>query len=121
KRLPAKGRPIAIGDWLQCARSLTWFPDLSKPSLLQAHANSWWTWWIVCQPSWRVANLDRNGFRPSNGKGNWSSLRISGKNGLVLHIMALGWWGNAALNNVAEMEKWTDAVKEFTWALQKMH
>jgi hypothetical protein len=121
KRFSAKNRPTAVGDWLQRTRSLTWFPDLSKPSLMKTYSNNWWVWWMVCQPSWRIPNSDGKGFRHSSGSGDWSTLLVGGKNGMLLHVMALAWWGNAALGTAQEMKKWTVAVKEVAWAFKKMH
>jgi hypothetical protein len=58
---------------------------------------------------------------PSNGTGDWSVLRIGGNNGVLLHVMALAWWGNAALKDPLEMKKWTSVIKEVSWALKHMH
>jgi hypothetical protein len=64
---------------------------------------------------------DGRGYIASNGKGNWSVLRVGGNNGLLLHVMALAWWGNASLGSETAMKKWTLAVKEVSWALEHIH
>jgi hypothetical protein len=88
---------------------------------LNTYGNDWWTWWTECQPSWRIQKSNKKGFLPSNGKGNWSLLRVGGNNGLLLFVMSLAWWGNASLGNAEEKKKWTAAVKEVSWALEHMH
>jgi hypothetical protein len=115
------GRPMVIHDWLQHAWSLTYYPNLLGPNQLNVFGNTWWSWWIICQPKWRVKAPNGKGFVPLSGKGDWSKLWIGGNNGMLLHIMALAWWGNAGLNDPNEMEKWTSGVKDVSWVLEHMH
>lgn len=75
---------------------------------------------MTCQPKWRIKTSDGKGFRPSGGIGDWTCLQIGGNNGILLHVMALAWWGNATLNNPQEAKKWISAVKEVSWALKHM-
>ncbi|KAF9513216.1 hypothetical protein BS47DRAFT_1362561 [Hydnum rufescens UP504] len=76
---------------------------------------------INCQPAWRNRKPKNSGLLALNGEGDWTSLRISGNNGLLLHVMALAWWGNASLDNAEEKKKWTSAVREVSWALHHVH
>ncbi|KAF9513474.1 hypothetical protein BS47DRAFT_1393319 [Hydnum rufescens UP504] len=119
-RLTSKNRPIAIHDWVKHARSPTWMPDLSDAKGLKAYGDKWHEWWAACQPTWRVKKPNSNEFLPSNGQGDWSILRIGGNNGLLLHVMALAWWGNVSLHDVKETKWWTAAVKEVSWVLGHM-
>ncbi|KAF9505759.1 hypothetical protein BS47DRAFT_1306167, partial [Hydnum rufescens UP504] len=107
--------------WIQCGQSLTWLPNLLDSALITSHADSWWFWWIDCQPKWRVVRSDGKGFIPLSAKGDWSMLCVGGTNSLLLHVMALAWWGNATLNNAKETKKWAAAIKEVSWALKHMH
>ncbi|KAF9507844.1 hypothetical protein BS47DRAFT_1398232 [Hydnum rufescens UP504] len=119
-RLTSKNHPIAIHDWVKRAQSLTWMPDLSDAKGLKAYGDKWHEWWAACQLTWRVKKPNSNEFLPSNGQGDWSILCIGGNNGLLLHVMALAWWGNASLHDVKETKWWTAAVKEVLWVLGHM-
>ena len=56
----------------------------------------------------------------ASSNGDWSDLYIGGKNGLILHIMALAWWGKASAGDDEELSKWSRVIKDVAWALEQV-
>jgi hypothetical protein len=65
----------------------------------------WRAWWSkLCPEDASVAPADRS----------WASLRKSGKNGFLLVMVCLTWWGSAA----GAGNEWREAVEEVIRALR---
>ena len=63
-------------------------PKINDP---QEYGDRWNAWWWSMQPSWREPDSPFN--MPSEASaGSWSHLLCGGPNGLLLVILALGWW-----------------------------
>ncbi|KAF9515808.1 hypothetical protein BS47DRAFT_1293386, partial [Hydnum rufescens UP504] len=96
KALSSKDRPKAIHDWIQRARSIKYSPSIKPDSF----GKQWWKWWSNLQPAWRETSKGEIIARNQDISGNWESLKIGGKNGIVAVVITLGWWG-AVLDTIA--------------------
>ncbi|KAJ8699175.1 hypothetical protein PTI98_002320 [Pleurotus ostreatus] len=54
------------------------------------------TWWAYLQPEWRTSTdpLPLPLYHTPEGQ-NWSVLKVTGSNGLLIVMMAFAWWGKA--------------------------
>jgi hypothetical protein len=75
----------------------------------------WWKWWSNLQPEWREKSPQGIVVCNHEISGNWASLKVGGKNGIVTVMMSLGWWGAVAKGDSAE---WIAAVEDVTFALR---
>lgn len=74
-------------------------------------------WWAFLQPEWRASEglLPLPSYHPPDGS-DWSSLRLTGPNGLLLVMMSFAWWGSI----VGETPSWLAASKDLKLALKAM-
>ncbi|KAJ7075398.1 hypothetical protein B0H15DRAFT_791929, partial [Mycena belliarum] len=89
-------------------------PRERKDSLSQR----WWKWWELMQPEERKDG----GKEVLRGKA-WEVLaKTHGRNGLLLVIGCLLWWGDAAKAacDAALWEDWMLAVRDFKWVLSQV-
>ncbi|KAH9885582.1 hypothetical protein C8Q73DRAFT_630390, partial [Cubamyces lactineus] len=89
-RLPTKGRPIEVRQWIQKHRKFASKPSIRKVAEFGASCELWWT---GMQPAERIRDGQKY-HRPSEVLPScvWDSLRRGGPNGLFLVLLALGWW-----------------------------
>ncbi|EIW53636.1 uncharacterized protein TRAVEDRAFT_94269, partial [Trametes versicolor FP-101664 SS1] len=109
KGLGTDRRPSEVGHWLRVLRrNLAKPPQIKKES---QYAMLWWEWWAGLQPAWR--ECDDRGIPVIGGSGDWNALRAPGKNGLLIVLLSLAWWREAATN--ATMQRWTAALADVAW------
>lgn len=100
-------RPAEISMWMKNHRRWTDIPikDIS------VFSKAWWVWWTALQPQTRTpdASCEIDGTMalpaPSFDM-DWTNLRKPGRNGLLLIMLALSWWGRASGNDGS----WSRAV-----------
>ncbi|KAH9476125.1 hypothetical protein JR316_0004534 [Psilocybe cubensis] len=93
-RLPAKGRPTALGKWLSSSRKYTAIPAIRQDEFQK----SWMTWWNSIQPAWRQTKTPNSlplSFETAKAKDSMASLRKGGPNGLLTVMVGLKWWYSA--------------------------
>lgn len=79
-----------------------------------AFVDDFWQWWSSLQPDDRAFNPDvPNNIRPTSEMG-WTKLDKPGRNGFLLVMVQLTWWGNLLGNEAA----WLRAVKDVTSVLR---
>ncbi|KAJ7801929.1 hypothetical protein B0H14DRAFT_2614866 [Mycena olivaceomarginata] len=110
-------RPVEVPNFMQHARK--WDKTLaltSAPgpiSVAGSFSRCWWDWWVRVQPeSWVLENgkLKSTALVPVE---EWKKVStMTGKNGMLLYVGALLWWGEAAAG--AE-EGSTDLLRD--WAV----
>ncbi|KAK7017061.1 SERTA domain-containing protein 3 [Paramarasmius palmivorus] len=90
-RLPSYRRPDCIGAWIARARAPKYRPDMSD---LAGFYEDFLVWFKFCMPEWRKD--EGKGIRLTrNPNGDWESLRITGRNGIVSFIPVVFWWWHA--------------------------
>lgn len=95
-------RPTEISMWMKNHRRWTDIPIKD----VNVFSKAWWVWWTSLQPETRISD-DGTMAAPSVGM-DWTNLRKPGKNGLLLIMLALSWWGSASGNDNC----WKSAVAE---------
>jgi hypothetical protein len=104
-------KPAEISYWQKAHRP--WKDQPLRNKTLAQFLVDWWAWWKSLQPATRISDAGCDLVAPSVGM-DWSSLRKSGRNGFLLVMLSLTWWGKfSALD-----EKWRLAVADVTAALR---
>lgn len=101
-------RPAEVRSWMKNHRK--WADEPIKD--LGVFTTAWWAWWSALQPPTRF-KTGNCGMMPSTYTMEWGSLRKSGKNGLLLIILTLRWWG---VESRASKE-WQKAVDDVSSAV----
>ncbi|KAL0564707.1 SERTA domain-containing protein 3 [Marasmius crinis-equi] len=124
-KLTAVDRPEVISKWIGQARRPTYKP--SPPIVVEDIRKSFLNWWLACLPEWRVGK----GKTLIRGKGDWEELRLTGQNGIVSVVAALGWWLEAVMKLPREHHRQRqlfeeerdvciDALKDVLYSLREM-
>jgi hypothetical protein len=89
-------------------------PGVNDP---KEYGDRWNAWWWSMQPSWRDPESPFD--IPSEPSGHsWSNLLCGGPNGLLLVILALGWWmKNSTTTDLTLIE---EAAVDITWVLDRL-
>jgi hypothetical protein len=107
-----KIRPPEIGVWMKNRRLWKDVVILDKGEF----GRQWWDWWISLQPGSRTCT-DRNNVALPTVDMDWSNLRKPGKNGFLLIMLSLVWWGKVSDTD----SEWLKAVTDVTAVLSCMH
>ena len=78
-------RPSEIGVWMKNRR--VW-RDVELADQVK-FSQQWWAWWSSLQPD------SRSGDDKPTIDMDWAKLRKAGKNGFLLVVLSLVWWGKA--------------------------
>ncbi|KAJ7165781.1 hypothetical protein C8R46DRAFT_1035138 [Mycena filopes] len=125
-----KGRPKVVAWFFRWARKWENHVELQTaavgPRAVEgSFASAWWDWWCVWQPKERKTTANGTLARTAlKGKEVWEEMaKTSGKNGLLLVVGCLLWWGEAVAtqeDNAALVEDWKEAVKDVVWVLSNV-
>jgi len=89
---PAKGvRPPEIAVWMKNRRP--WKDVEIKDTGI--FSRQWWAWWLSLQPKSRICGSGADDNLLPTLEMDWSQLQKPGKNGFLLMMLALVWWGQA--------------------------
>jgi hypothetical protein len=81
----------------------------------EVYMKEWWDWWKACQPKWRTCRPD-GALDRSHTQGDWTALRVSGTNGLLIILLSLALWG--VENPTGGWASWYSAIDDVHWVLQ---
>ncbi|KAJ7456315.1 hypothetical protein B0H11DRAFT_2244232 [Mycena galericulata] len=119
-------RPIEVRLFMRAARKWGSKVELSSGvgprSVDGSFARRWWIWWDRMQPEGR--KTEEGGWRaPGEVEGEqWDDLsKTHGRNGMLLYLGALLWWGEAAAaeeDSAALLVDWRLAVEDMTRVLE---
>ncbi|KAK7028878.1 hypothetical protein VNI00_014802 [Paramarasmius palmivorus] len=112
-----KPRCAGIQEWNQSGRFRPTSLKPPKTATLTDLCDTWWIWWSTSNPDWRTYVDD---FVVSGGDGDWSDMELAGKDGLVLHLVALRWWHDCG-GESDNAGMWLEAVKSFYDTLGCLH
>ncbi|KAK7064878.1 hypothetical protein R3P38DRAFT_2757470 [Favolaschia claudopus] len=122
---PAKGanvsiRPAEVKGWVARARTGGPVPAVKD---LMGFTSTWWKWWCAINPKWRTRLRDGHRLTQESDDGkSWDGLaKQTGPNGLLLALICLRWWKDAAAAMpVMGDAGWEEAVKEVHWTLKEL-
>ena len=100
-------RPSEIAIWMKNGRQ---WQDADIIDL-DRFGRQWWAWWHSLQPKSRIC--DEGDPQLPTSKMDWSDLRKPGKNGFLLIIISLVWWGKTS----GQDEHWMKAISDVTAVL----
>jgi hypothetical protein len=110
RRLPARGRPMAVGDWISQGRNMTWRPDISNFKL-KNYKHEFNGWWELLQPAGRT-HASKDDVDSTLTQGDWDCLRAPGVNGVMSVVAGLFFWGLVAEGKVAHHKAWLAALQD---------
>ena len=102
-------RPTEIAVWMKNGRH---WKDVTIADI-EKFRQRWWVWWHSLQPESRVCDKDSLTLIPATPDSDWSSLSKPGKNGFLLIMVSLMWWGKGSNQDGL----WMHAVREVTAVL----
>ncbi|KAF4583704.1 hypothetical protein EYR40_002195 [Pleurotus pulmonarius] len=113
-RFSTSKRPRQVAVWFSYGRKYDSDPDIPD---IEEYEESVLAWWAFLQPEWRASDdsLPLPSYHPPDGC-DWSSLRLTGPNGLLLVMISFAWWGSI----VGESPLWLKASKDLKLALKAM-
>jgi len=112
-RLPAKGRPPEVDEWIKDQTNI----HMSIIDMA-TYSKAWTSWWSHCQPPGHVAASWPFSRKPLL-RDQWGKLVNGGKYGLFLFVMALSWWAKS-LGPAASSPDLTGAVADVEWVLDQL-
>ncbi|KAJ8074169.1 hypothetical protein PM082_012461 [Marasmius tenuissimus] len=124
EQLISASHPPAVGQWIAHGWCLTFKPDIND---ISAYHKCYKGWWGNCVPEWREAG--EGGL--ARGDGDWDELCVTGQNGIVSAVVALGWWLEAVLRlpedqprdcqqHEREYHVWVDLAKNVVYSSGEM-
>ncbi|KAH9886768.1 hypothetical protein C8Q73DRAFT_657877 [Cubamyces lactineus] len=114
KGLSTEHRPSEVSHWLRVLRR-----NLLRPPPIAdevEYCESWQRWWSGLQPSWRNQTEDQP-LVPAD-RGEWGPLECPGKNGLLIILLSLLWWREAATDST--LDRWHAAIADVRWVAEAM-
>ncbi len=121
--LMTHGRPKVVTTWLQNTRyeRKGSEPKLTGESLI-AFTIHFWSWWVNLQPTWRLVTEESQLKSVDNFGDDWESLDKCGRNGWLLLIASLKWWGEALDSESGDKRqqlhnKWTRVLEDISMML----
>jgi hypothetical protein len=99
--------PVQIATWMK--NRCPW-KDVEVDDV-EVFRRQWWAWWSLLQPDSQILKDT-----PTPDM-DWSKLQKPGKNGFLLIMLALVWWGVASHRD----GEWSEAVADVKNVLQCMH
>lgn len=128
--VPAKGRPPAVGEWIQRARNPRYRPIITDT---KDFGSKHMAWWKSFQPDWRVPSNDNLELLGDNGElvlddskficnddGDLEGLRQPGANGLLSVLASLYFWGSAVKDSGKKSRKWAQSVEDCSYVLCRL-
>ncbi|OJT10122.1 25S rRNA (cytosine-C(5))-methyltransferase rcm1 [Trametes pubescens] len=112
-KLPAKDRPLQIKQWIQNSRNT----DPVITDLVQ-YGTKWRRWWMSMQPPARVKAGQLR--KVSTTQAKWETLCKCGANGIVIALVSLSWWVEAAEAGSEDEKDAFRMVDDITWVLDRI-
>ncbi|KAJ7052988.1 hypothetical protein C8F01DRAFT_997366 [Mycena amicta] len=118
-KLPLKERPSQFGVWFRDGRKWIQGHDgIRFKGNTETFAERFHSWWSEMQPEWRARGVDGKYERMAAAGRSWGAMGSPGKDGMLLVVAALGWWGRE--EGKSRSPAWTAAAEEVLWALRAL-
>ncbi|KAJ7176399.1 hypothetical protein C8R43DRAFT_943184 [Mycena crocata] len=122
-----KKSPEEVPAWMRGHRkwqaSVTLASPIGPRDDEESYAGRWWSWWMELQPAVRKEGEDLLEVEKVDAE-EWDDVgKTHGRNGLLLYIGGLLWWGEAAAGTVEEeesdtlLDEWREAVVDVSAVL----
>ncbi|KAK7035531.1 SERTA domain-containing protein 3 [Paramarasmius palmivorus] len=109
-------QPHGFLQWFKYGR-LRWEALVPSEVCADTLGYEWWHWWSkVVNPRWRPKSED---MVMPGGRGSWEAVRIPGKDGFILVLVALWWWCDL-LDHPEQDLLWVSSVKAVYWTLNEL-
>ncbi|KAJ7148605.1 hypothetical protein C8R46DRAFT_1231121 [Mycena filopes] len=110
-------RPKEVGVFMGNARKWGSVVKLSSAPGPRATAGTfavrWWDWWGEAQPAARKKRKGKFVGAEKVARKGWEEVaKMTGRNGVLLYVGALLWWGEAVVSAGEELEEWKEAVRD---------
>lgn len=109
---PATKRPEEVTWWMKNHRRWAHVDIKNTPKFTGA----WWHWWDYLQPAEQSRDPVTLRLPTPSADMDWRDLKKAGRNGLLLIMMVLTWWGKESRNS----GDWKKAVNEVTEVMHCM-
>jgi hypothetical protein len=105
-----KGKPTELSYWQKAHRP--WKDQALRMKTLTEFETEWQSWWKSLQPDSRCVDGAEHMQSPDVNM-DWATLCVPGRNGFLLIMVSLAWWGKFS----GCSETWKSAMLDVTAAL----
>ncbi|KAJ7026918.1 hypothetical protein C8F04DRAFT_1267515 [Mycena alexandri] len=103
--------------WLSWDKPFALTSEIGPTANEGSMADRWWNWWGRVQPASRMQPSGKFSLPERVPLVEWENLgKMSGRNGVLLYVGALLWWGEAAAETENEKEREV-LMKDWRWAV----
>jgi hypothetical protein len=114
--------PTFMQRWRKWEKGVTLTSGIGPASTQGSFADRWWAWWMRAQPAAHVKANGKLGPADAMPREEWVKFsKMAGKNGLLLYMGGLLWWGEAAAaatDSKMLLGDWRVAVLDMACALR---
>ncbi|KAJ7050915.1 hypothetical protein C8F01DRAFT_952805, partial [Mycena amicta] len=113
-KLTRKERPPQFATWFRDGRKWNAGHDVIRfQGDVEGFRQMFLSWWSEMQPAWRERGDDGRYRRdPAAGRG-WETMGSPGKDGMLLVVAALSWWGRE--EGKTHSVGWNTAAEDVLW------
>lgn len=107
-----------VAWWLARGRKYSLVPDIKDVGVYGGQVRGWWR---AIQPEWRKEHAEGDWplHRQAPLDEDWDLVARGGPNGLMMVMMAIGWWFGR-LDDKKAVAELGSVVEDITWALRKI-
>ncbi|KAJ7061953.1 hypothetical protein C8F01DRAFT_944198, partial [Mycena amicta] len=116
-KLTMTNRPTQFTEWFRDGRKwIASHPRIRFKDDVDGFIKMFRLWWSEMQPEWRGRGIDGEFDRVAAAGRSWGSMGSPGKNGMLLVVAALGWWGRE--EGKSRSASWNATAGDVLWALE---
>ncbi|KAH6888248.1 hypothetical protein BKA70DRAFT_1443242 [Coprinopsis sp. MPI-PUGE-AT-0042] len=115
--MPTTMRPSEVASWMKRHRKAETPKDIDVDDFEQRLL----AWWHSLQPAWRISSATSapSMYKRDNTAGDLDGLRKGGPNGIVLVIIAIGWWISSHRDKLLG-GRVDEVLEDLIWVLGKV-
>ncbi|KAJ7049308.1 hypothetical protein C8F01DRAFT_959845, partial [Mycena amicta] len=113
-KLTLNHRPQQFGVWFRDGRKWIASHDGIRFSQeIETFVTTFRSWWSEMQPEWRMRDVNGKFEREAAAGRSWETLGSPGKDGMILVIAALSWWGRE--EGKSRSPAWVECAEDVLW------